>query len=100
MNMKLARVSLGASTMFLILSALLILEVAVPSFITILADFLMIPFYLVVAVSFVYSLLVWIKDKNRFNLRYAIYSIISVLITSGVLFYILWQFATAMSNFD
>lgn len=99
LNIILGQTSLGVSIIFLCLIILGILGVPIN---IILGDYSMlfgIPLYLLIIVSFVYTLSVWINYKTKENLRYFVYSVISGSITSGTLLYLLFKMSKALESF-
>lgn len=99
LNIILGQTSLVGSIIFLCLIILGILGIPIN---IILGDYSMlfeIPLYLLIIVSFVYTLSVWINYKTKENLRYFVYSVISGSITSGTLLYLLFKMSKALESF-
>ena len=98
-NIFLGRVSLVASIVFVILCVLAYLGVPTTRFLGGSSAFFSIPLYSLIFISFIYTGYIWFKDKNKLNFKYYIYSIISCVMTTGMLAYILYHYARTMSNF-
>ena len=100
MNKRLSIISLIASICFILIAVLSYLEIGFLSRFVSVLDFLTILLYIYIIVTFIYSILAWIKFRGKDNLRYMIYSIVSLFIVTGFVLFILWQYASTMSNFD
>ena len=100
MNKWLSITALVASVAYTVILTIAIIEMDFTLVITSIIDFFVIPFYFLIIISLVYTIVKWIKNKNKSAFRYMIYSIISFLLTCGILIYVIYQFGVTMSNFD
>ena len=100
MNKWLSLTSLVASIVFCIIIAIAYSGVEFTLIDTSIIDIFIIPFYILVIISFVFALLKWHGEKNKSNFRYLLFSIISFILTCGILVHTFYQFSISMSNFD
>ncbi len=100
MNKWLSLTSLVASIVFCIIIAIAYSGVEFTLIDTSIIDIFIIPFYILVIISFVFALLKWHGEKNKSNFRYLLYSIIPFILTCGMLVYTIYQYSITMSNFN
>jgi cytochrome bd-type quinol oxidase subunit 2 len=100
MNKWLSLTSLVASIIFSILLAIAYSGVEFTLIVTSIIDIFIIPFYILVIISFVFTLIKWHNEKNNITFRYLLYSIISFILTCGILVFTIFQSSISMSNFD
>jgi cytochrome bd-type quinol oxidase subunit 2 len=100
MNKCLSLTSLVASIVFCIIMAIAYSGVEFTLIATSIIDIFIIPFYILIIVSFVFTLIKWHNEKNNITFRYLLYSSISFILTCGILVYTIYQYSITMSNFD
>lgn len=100
LNERLGQVSLILSIIFSLFIIIEFLDIRIVWVLGAFSSFFGIPLYILNIGSFVYTGIVWLKEKSRNNFKYLIYSTTACIITFCTLVYLLYEFAKVMSNFD
>jgi len=100
MNKWLSITALVASIVFTAILALAYIGVDFTLIAASIVDFLILPYYCLIIISLVYTVVKWIKNRNKSSFRYMLYSIISFILTCGIVLYVIFQYGVTMSNFE